>query len=427
MDFSVGAKWRRQDYESSYDENHRWYYTGPDGVAESADDNLGQFISGADYAMFNGRYTSFGRVNNAAVRAMFARHPDYFAPTAETNDIRGVPPSHVSEDVHSAYLMARATFAKRLTVLGGLRAEATRIDSSGYYKSTLSPNSEFVNKDGAYEDLFPSLHLRYSPFARTLVRASYTTSMARPNLTQIAPTTTLDFSTSTTPIMHQNNPDLEPQYSKAWDVSVEYYLKPAGSISVGWFRKDIEDFIAAQYRTIGYGPDNGYNGDYAGYFMVTYTNLSKAWIEGWELHYKQQLTFLPKPFNSLSVFANHTDLKTGGQYYYGQTELPGFVPRVSSAGMSWRYGWLDLRVNYNHRSDYLGSFGTTRQEDQRYTANGTWDLYASCTLRRSWLSLYCNVVNLFNDWADTYVVDRSRLTRVNIFGTRVTVGVSGRF
>src|SRR6185295_10656906 len=104
----------------------------------------------------------------------------------------------------------------------------------------------------------------------------------------------------------QNNVNLKPQYAKSYDLMVEYYLRPAGVLSAGVFRKNITDFIATFSRLIPAGTDNGFGGAYSGYTLNTSTNLGTARIEGYELNYSQQLTLLPKPFDGLGIFGNYT-------------------------------------------------------------------------------------------------------------------------
>lgn len=40
-----------------------------------------------------------------------------------------------------------------------------------------------------------------------------------------------------------NNPALKPQTSKNWDATLEYYFEPVGALTLGWFHKEIRDFI----------------------------------------------------------------------------------------------------------------------------------------------------------------------------------------
>ena len=67
--------------------------------------------------------------------------------------------------------------------------------------------------------------------------------MARPNMIDLYPVTTISYAGDGGTVT-QNDPGLKPQYAENFDLSLEYYFEPAGVLSVGWFHKDITDFIS---------------------------------------------------------------------------------------------------------------------------------------------------------------------------------------
>ena len=64
-----------------------------------------------------------------------------------------------------------------------------------------------------------------------------------------------------------SNPGLLPQSSTNWDATLDAYFRPAGYVSVGWFRKRIRDYIisGATLGQVGSGNDNGFAGEYDGW------------------------------------------------------------------------------------------------------------------------------------------------------------------
>ena len=66
--------------------------------------------------------------------------------------------------------------------------------------------------------------------------------------------------------------------------------------------------------TIGTGPDNGFDGEYGGFSRRTSLNAGTATVQGWELSYQQQFTFLPGLLKGLSGSANYTLLDTHGDF-----------------------------------------------------------------------------------------------------------------
>lgn len=99
---------------------------------------------------------------------------------------------------------------------------------------------------------------------------SYATNVGRPGIGQLIPRTNVNFDTQT---IASSNPSLKPQTADNFDLALEYYFEPAGTLSIGLFQKQIKNFI---YTSGGVvvpgGADNGFNGDYAGYALTTQFN-----------------------------------------------------------------------------------------------------------------------------------------------------------
>ena len=94
-----------------------------------------------------------------------------------------------------------------------------------------------------------------------------------------------------TQVVTVNNTGLKPQMGDNYDVSLEYYLKPAGLLSIGAFQKDVSDFVFAQdVGTIGTGVNNGFNGQYAGYLLRSQTNGGSARMRGLEVSLQHQFS-----------------------------------------------------------------------------------------------------------------------------------------
>ncbi len=225
----------------------------------------------------------------------------------------------------------------------------------------------------------------------------------------------------------QNDPGLKPQQSENYDVSLEWYYEPAGLLSIGYFRKDLTDFIAQEVREIGTGADNGFDGLYAGFDHVTTTNGGTAKIEGIELSFMQQLVMLPAPFNRIRIFANLTDLKTSGQYASGAAELAKFVPRTGNFGLSYQWRALGFRVAQRYTSSFLDGYNAQPHLRTRFHSDTKIDASLTYQVRKN-MSVYLDVLNVFNTWADQYNGDdQSRVTFSNVYGTKINLGVNGRF
>jgi TonB-dependent receptor len=443
----AGADYRRKKYRAdTFVYFPVWEYVGPDGRRDMGadgvrasingvpctDDDIGQFVRPGyvTYGAFKGRYPGTDTLDLAKVTDLFNAYLEgensLFKPYG-TTVADHAPPSSASEDVAAAYLQANARWG-RLNILAGLRMEDTRVESDGSFKDINQPGLTHREMSGGYQKFFPSLHLRYD-FTRQLVaRASVSTTSARPALSWIVPNTTVNHSDIEADgnRVTQGNPDLRPNYSVNYDFSVEYYLRPSGIVSLGLYQKDVKDFIGSFRDRIGYGPDNGFNGQYEDYWLVTRKNIYRAKIRGVELEYRQRLAFLPKPFDSLTLRGNLTRLETTGEYTDGGDELAGFVPLVWNAGFSYTGRHFELRATWRFQDDYLRTYNA----DPNY--NVRWEARHSLDLNLVWkfstgLTVFIDANNVLNTTTYCYTTDKSRIYSGGITGPMLTAGISGRF
>ena len=435
VQFKTGANWRSQDRWLKI-ARPNWTFGGADRIAGAIaatgvnDDNLGQFLMPEPaHGIFNdpnGTWLPLPAINFPVVWKTFSEHPEWFVPEG-TSTTAAPTFTEISEDVGAAYAQGKITLGK-LNVVGGVRAERTKVAAAAPNVDARNPTVVRVSRDRTYSDLFPSLHLRYEIRPSLLARASVSTGAARPNMTDLYPTTNVSYNATTgLGTVTQNDPGLKPQYSTNYDATLEYYFEPAGLVSAGWFKKNIKDFIARSSRELDGGVDNGFGGQFGGFTLNSTTNGGSAKVDGFELSYNQQLKMLPQPFNGIRIFANYTKLKTSGSYANGVTDLVGFVPEVLNTGASFLWRKLEARIAYNWTSGYLTSFSTTVATEQRRRPVETTDLNFQYKFSQR-VGVFLDVINVFNRWPEFYTGRASsRVVLSDIYGTRVNFGVTGRF
>lgn len=430
LQLKAGVNWRQQ---------HRWLYTtsrswrvvGADGVAmrnpaTGQNDDLRPFLEAQPgYGLFNNEYTPRNKYDILALERASVTNPGWFVPTTATF----APPSYreATEDVMAAYVQGKIRFG-RLGLLGGVRMEETDIEAMGTLNDPSRPTVRYLTRESSYRDFFPSLHASYDLRRNLVARLSYSTGFARPGLNSLYPVTTVVYDASGSDgRVTQNDPGLKPQQTKNYDASIEWYYEPAGLLSFGVFRKDLTDFIASEIREIGTGQNNGFDGLYGGFDHVTTGNGGKAKIQGIELNFMQQLVWLPAPFNRLRVFANLTDLETSGQYASGAAELAKFVPRTTNVGLSYQYRALGFRVAQRYTSAFLDGYNANVWSRQYFRPDRKVDVSFTYQFRRQ-LTLYVDVLNVFNKWSDQYVgPDSNDVGFSNVYGTKINFGFNGRF
>ena len=430
--FKTGVDYRRQ---------YRWYtvfapnwnLVGADGVAGlnpatgRNDDNIGSFVNpDYRYSLFNNSMMQRDHLDYRIAENLFRSNPGYWVPSSATTLVRG-PARRITEGVSSGYAQATVVLGK-LNVLGGARFEHTAVKGTGSLSDPQAATQTTATVASSYQAWYPSIHLKYSLSSAFLLRASYSTSGARPAISALVPDTSVSYNTDGRGLgrVTRNNPGLKPQHAQTYDFSAEYYIEPAGVVSTGVFRKDITDFLYRTTSIIGAGGNNGFEGRYEGFELTSTGNLGSALVEGVELNYSQQLRWLPKPFDGLSVFANYTRLRTEGSYAEGVAELADFVPTTYNIGGSFSFRKFEARATYHFKSGYLDTYNANPGSQSRVTDDPTVDINLQYRVRPS-LTVFIDFINVFNKSPDWVSASPRHITMSELYGARLNVGVSGRF
>lgn len=173
-----------------------------------------------------------------------------------------------------------------------------------------------VTNSRTYEHWLPAFHVIRRFGERTVIRASFTETIARPKFTdllpfEIVPTGDGRFQTD----IQLGNYDLEPTGSKNVDFSFERYFKGFGEFSVGFFHKELAGPIYEEGRLVRAltSPATELNAKYEpqgrdvqNWNTRQITNAGDGKIKGMELSLQRKLDFLPGPLNGLGFGFNTT-------------------------------------------------------------------------------------------------------------------------
>ena len=440
----TGGQWREQAVDHM-NRSRRWNYRGT--TALSADPTI---------RLFDTEKT--GRRIPQWESAAFIKNREPADPTLWAEDLyfaeelKYTGSQAVRETVTAGYFMAegkfgRDGFLRRTGYLTGVRTEQTETESYGWVRArvasttaerTANPAGAAARDyagtrrelDGSYTKSFPSAHITHDVTRDLKARLSWSTSFGRPSMSRFLPNETFNETQQTLTI---NNPSLLPQTAQNWDASLDYYFEPVGNFSVGYFRKSIKDYIVGGIENgiVAGGNDNGYNGEFVGYRILTSANAGSALVKGLEVSYQQQFTFLPGPFKGLAFAANHTWLETqgdfGGTVPRGTNEVANFIPRTGNASLSWRYRGFSTRASLNYTSDYINAYSAGTLGRNRYCFERTIVNFGMDYRVRRTLTLTCDVDNVFNEPQGFYRGIPDQMQQTYITGTTITIGVSGRF
>ncbi len=435
--FKTGVHWREQ-FAHDYNRHRRWSYLGTTLPSNPSIRNANGTKTGLIIPFW---YASqFFRDRNPIEPALWSEDR-YWGQMQRFTGTR-----RVTEAVTAGYAMAQGRVGNT-GFLAGVRVEDTETNSWGWVRARVpstaaqqaadpigSATRDYANTRrelrGSYTKSFPSVHLTQDISANWKARLSWSTSFGRPPMTSLLPNETIDEAQRTLTV---NNPALLPQSARNWDASVEYYFEPVGSVSVGWFHKNIRDFIVRGIAsgTIGTGPDNGYEGDFGGFTRLSSANAGTAYVQGWELSYQQQFTFLPGVLKGLGLAANLSTLEAHGDYGgRGRREgrdVEGFVPRMGNVSVFWRHRGFTSRVIINYTGESITQFTEGSPARNRYLFSRT---VINAGIGYQWrpaVTFSIDVNNLTNAPQAAYRGIPDQMQFKLFGGTTVTAGVNGRF
>lgn len=416
-------------------------YVGPDGVmglntaTGRNDDDLAQFglidrgRLHTDYVRFpNVPIPAFPGHTNKLIDTALETSPQLFARELATNlQAQYNGDQRFEERIDAAYIMGNVELGK-LSILAGVRVERTKTEGEGALQ-VLTPEerarraaftgtltdaeiarraaAEFGGRQvrtGDYQNVLPGVHFKYLITPRLIARLSYATNVGRPGIGQLVPRTTVNFDNQT---ITTSNPSLKPQTADNFDVALEYYFEPAGTVSVGLFQKEIKNFIfTSGGATVGSGDGNGFGGDYAGYSLTTQYNGGGAKIRGLELNYSQQFTFLPGFLGGFGAYGNYTRMETEGNYGAGNAisvapnpkgKVAGFNPETSNVGISYIRNKITIRLQFNNRGRYLTTYNAVDSQLVYRIRRETLDVKTMYQLTRRF-SVYLDVNNVLGEF-----------------------------
>jgi len=402
-------------------------------------------------------------------------NPGYFTLDQNSTYRSGVTNSkRAQETVSSAYLRADAAFfQRRLRLVGGLRAEQTNVEAEGpltdptrnYQRdsagrvirnaagapqlivpttnalgvSQLTFLERGMRAEKEYLRLFPSLNVSANLRDNLIARAAWYTSVGRPNFNQYAGGITLpdpDLPPATNNRITVNNAAIKAWSAQTTKVRLEYYFEGVGQVSVGAFRREIENFFGSTVFAATPGFLGLYDLDaatYGAFDASTQHNVAgTVRMTGLEFDYKQALTFLPRWARGLQVFANASALRATGD---DTADFAGYVPRVFNWGVSLTRQKFNLRANWNYRGRNRQAPLTGRSIQPGTFTWGAKQLFLDLQGDYVWskrLAFFANLRNVGDATNDSGIYgpltpEHARFRQRTTYGSLWSLGVRGSF
>ena len=277
-------------------------------------------------------------------------------------------------DINAGYAMITYNFTDQFKIIGGARLETTDYHVESEAAET-SPNPETQIGDIEETDLLPAVNLVYALTEEMNLRASYSNTLARPNLREIAPFGSFGFIGE--PLVF-GNPALKRSRINNYDLRYEYFMNPGEIIAVSAFFKEFQDPIQKTFRQ-------------AGNLQFTWVNTQEATLYGFEFELRKRLDFLTPALKDFTFSGNFAYIVSEVKLDPAELELnrdvdpdfsetrqfAGQSPYVANANITYvnaEGGW-DAALAFNvfgDRIDALGAVGTPNIfEQSRATLDAT--------------------------------------------------------
>ncbi len=305
---------------------------------------------------------------------LYKSNPGHFTENAFNNFVTvNTSPRAVKERVDAGYVEL-STRWNRLRLNLGVREERTRtvgrvfdlipnalVRAAGYTPNTIPyvtyqyRNFEKRNRYGEYQNTFLSGGAKYTLLRNLVVQLSASQTIGRPDYNNLAGAISVD---ETNFIVRMPNPDLKPETSDKYFLGVQYYIEPAGTLSVSTYELNVKNMGTTNTQVTAEEAGLADEPEYVGYTFFRPTNLSGTRkIKGVEMEYSQQLVFLPVWARGFSVFGSLTRV-------IPDLPLVNVVPKAVNGGIRYSNHRFNLQIRSTWSAARITALAATQTQWQ---------------------------------------------------------------
>lgn len=393
-------------------------------LASAPSINLADVSSGGNVNFYNGAYDNGPQITPGVLQGTLAPYQNISTGNANTALLRSQTDQENVSAVYGQYLFEQGM----LTVIGGLRVEMTHADYGAVAQGADASGNSFLSPITAtanYNNVFPSVQAKYETSKDTFVRAAFSSTIARPGFNQINPSVSVD---PGGPSVSSGNPNLKPTYANSFDISWEKYLPSAGIVSIGFFDKELSNYIASNVSYVTF-PNSGLYAGLGGALtqVVSYSNISNSYVRGLELNYEQKLKAWADAADGWGVGANYTFVNSNFEIRPGESSLlPSTSQRTANATVYYEKDGLNLRLGAYYVSRNLFGIGGDASSDVFSEPRFSVDFGGSYALNKK-VSVYFNAKNMTNTPLVYTIGTSDRVIQREFYGATYQAGVNLSF
>ena len=226
-----------------------------------------------------------------------------------------------NEYYDAIYGMIDLNIGQKINVLTGVRNEVNKTIYNSFH-GIVGPRSVAFTAGAdtvsshtrTNSSLLPSTFIKYEPFEGLIFRYARTTTLTRPNYSDITPIRIYNGLSS---IVYYNNFLLEPAISKNNDFVISLYGSKLGLISFVYFNKNIEGLIFSSGRKFiinpeSYGMPAYLDGQYINNYKLNNPFVVK--LNGFEFEYQKRFWYLNNFLKRFILNFNYTRTFSEARY-----------------------------------------------------------------------------------------------------------------
>lgn len=292
-------------------------------------------------------------------------------------------------DVYAGYAMADLDLSKTLRIVAGARVEWTHqeVDPLTPFGA---PTDDVAGADLKKTNGLPAVSLVYSATKKFKTRLSYTQTLARPQMRELAPFSFADYFGGQ---VRTGYAGLTITEIKNVDARIEYWPSLTEVLAFTTFFKYLKDPIEEVQRSTGGSP------------QVTYRNAPKAYVIGAEFEARKGLEVISPVLKDFTVISNLT-------LTHSRTEIPAEqaqilttasyplinqAPWVVNAALNYEHqSGINARVTYNVAGSSLVQVGTNGLPNAYFHSFNSLDMSVSKRFNEHW-RLKLQAENILND------------------------------
>lgn len=318
----------------------------------------------------------------------------------------------------------------------GTQIESIDFNSSIGGGDLNTASGQDITAKAKYDKFLPSLNFKWDVNKDIVARLGWSQTLTRPQLSQLTPrqefngklTANSDGVPEFDGTITGSNVELKPYLSTNFDLSLEYYYTDDSSVSLAYFSKSIEDWIARgdSKKTISvpYIVDGVAQGNLDLAFDASFPiNVEDSDATGFEF------SVLHAFDNGFGVQANYTFMDSDSEAVPGEVvtgALTGLSKNAYNVVGFYEEGDFQARIAYNWRSEYLSCTSCLRGEPITTEEYGQLDMSASYAINENF-EVFVEGINVTDEDKREYSRYASRFVSLRDTGARFSLGVRGEF